>query len=1517
MQLKNMREILPNLCIDQEERNNVLVSSPIQANGDKVNQPSKHRSRSCSQVTEPEGGKPSLVLCKNCSSLFEPLSQFPKHDQLRRTEEKNAFLCSRCSLSLSSCFSNMNGAINSTNIDEKKYISDKMERKTAKTIALEKYHCDKCRFTTKDHLLYQKHALLHEEIKFICSHCNYVSYTKGEFQRHLVKHTGTFPYKCEYCEYGAVRNDYIVKHTRRVHEGTHEIHHADIINKNQSRHSMHKEKTSARKSSFQKISNSSTVLACHDIQSEALSTGCLYSSVEYNKLESFVKESDVKLNTNGGSLLKDEEDRNLEVELVSPLNEPLLPDMTLTAVAPPDLVIPSHSFAQLVEVKVIDGKRQLVLKLFPQNERCFELVNTETCTSISGQILHELNNSVFDEQSGPLITNSAYEDTSQMYCSSLTPKSEDNMKNSSGFCSDSCSSNMKLISALVNHTMEEEPLKDICFKSSVTNGFSETRDIHSSEVKGGHQFYVMNKLAESSSDKTSTCISLFSAAPSKDDIAQMALESKNDYCSSQVDLSIDKDAGNKDSLDTIHTSFHSCLSNAYLTKEPVKISATEIDSSFCKSVCSPLDDNDNDFSLYQSPDDVFSFPVAHLEEQYKEVNMNISEGPYISSVFSLSSIENIPEGIEWNENLPSKTEPRTLSSGSTFVTHCSMMPPPSVLLAKSVHSNDSDLMNGSVSTDGHFDCQPSCLWKGNFTQKDKNIFLPKVHHADNCTSSDIGKYVDEHFNLKTNRDACLPKQIICPVVCKQKHNSEADLSPSCILHLSKTEENLLANKLKTSETLPKNCGGNGDVLEPAVSNVGKKNHSNANRNFNVVHCSKEAYSVIEQNENGQNQSLNRENAELSSQVPDLLCSINHLESHLLPKENEMANDQLPTTAAAGLQSTEKDQLHLENEPCLLPKENEMPDNQLPTTAGLQSTEKDQLHLENEPRLLPKENEMANDQLPTTAGLQSTEKDQLHLENERCLLPKENEMPDNQLPTTAGLQSTEKDQLHLENEPRLLPKENEMANDQLPTTAGLQSTEKDQLHLEYEPRLLPKENEMANDQLPTTAGLQSTEKDQLHLEYEPRLLPKENEMANDQLPTTAGLQSTEKDQLHLEYEPRLLPKENEMANVQLPITASLQSTEKDQLHLENEPNSVMKYTMLVNETDQNMFHQDLGRPNEPSRKEQLHFSQAPPQVHGVKSKRGLAKNVNIGNPVFIPKGTVLRVVNSNSNNSGEMDRSTSISVHSVNCSETLLPRPVPFTISEKLVDLSLSMKNELYKFRNPRRSFSHKLGQELDLKLSLKKCTTKLDGKCDNLNKQKVELKRPASPQNKIKQIRSEDHFQKKKVKLQLDKGDVCNEKEALTRARRLRLMPVSASQLIKCPRRNQPVVVLNHPDVDSLEVVNVMKTISKYKANVLKVILSERTIYCLGIKQYQKRLMYQSWEVKTPAKELKMKLKKVHKSYCRETSGITDDSLLNVFKCWFCGRHYENQEEWISHGQRHLIESTRDWDNLFPSEIHN
>lgn len=78
--------------------------------------------------------------------------------------------------------------------------------------------CAKCRFTTKDMDLFQRHVSHHKEVTFSCALCSHVSYSKTESQKHVVSHTGSYPYRCSFCSYGAVRRDYMVKHIQRIHK---------------------------------------------------------------------------------------------------------------------------------------------------------------------------------------------------------------------------------------------------------------------------------------------------------------------------------------------------------------------------------------------------------------------------------------------------------------------------------------------------------------------------------------------------------------------------------------------------------------------------------------------------------------------------------------------------------------------------------------------------------------------------------------------------------------------------------------------------------------------------------------------------------------------------------------------------------------------------------------------------------------------------------------------------------------------------------------------------------------------------------------------------------------------------------------------------------------------------------------------------------------------------------------------------------------------------------------------------
>ncbi|XP_066478042.1 zinc finger protein 518A [Tiliqua scincoides] len=170
----------------------------------------------------------------------------------------------------------------------------------------------------------------------------------------------------------------------------------------------------------------------------------------------------------------------------------------------------------------------------------------------------------------------------------------------------------------------------------------------------------------------------------------------------------------------------------------------------------------------------------------------------------------------------------------------------------------------------------------------------------------------------------------------------------------------------------------------------------------------------------------------------------------------------------------------------------------------------------------------------------------------------------------------------------------------------------------------------------------------------------------------------------------------------------------------------------------------------------------------------------------------------------------------------------------------------------------------------------------------------------------------------------CRPKVSKDTVRILKLLPFNSKQLVKCPRRNQPVVVLNHPDADVPEVVNVMKTIAKFKGHVLKVSLSKRTIDALLEPDHYNNSLYiisndlsrrkrRMLKPVSPVKErfvLKLTLKKTSKNNYQIVKTTSDNTLKTKFSCWFCGRIFDNQDNWVGHGQRHLMEATRDWNSL-------
>ncbi|NXY88587.1 Z518B protein, partial [Alcedo cyanopectus] len=1062
-----MREILPRLYPGQvNDKNNSLTTSPEQTYEDKTNLSKGNDDQSCCyQGTEAETTKFSLINCIKCKSVQKiSMQDTEKQTTLGWTEEKN-FICKKCS-NTPPAFNFVSESANAVDCGK---CERKSPSKTQKTFKVKnflpgKYYCDKCRFSTKDPLQYKKHIGQHEQIKFICSHCSYISYTKGEFQRHLVKHTGTFPYQCEYCEYGAVRHDYIVKHTRRVHE-TPPKRLSNIIIKH--KHKRSSESTLFEKQKYDKmpfqneLSHLSSSMVC-EIPGKGIKTARSSHDVECSVNPASVQDKTV-LEVSEISVC---ENQSVEVEVYSPKTEPLQPGMPLTVIAPSELVVPSNCLAQIVEIKIVDGTQQLVLKLIPMKET--------TCKPVNG--------------------------------------AEEELENQG-----------------IERPAEGKKM------SSVSQNELLTMEVNVDKLSS-----VSNQLNLGSTyNKNSECLSFSDSQLSDSNSVSIQREDPSKLRFHLV-RGIDVNSG------VIELCAPSLVMNSTEKKSDLQTSSWKADR---KKLC-----------CYEEVMDTPPPNYAALSEG--NISMNISVESAQKDKNSTSSV------LKQKDTLPLKKdkECRSLPFGST-------------------------------------ETQLAC--KG-FDKK-------------SATSSEAGK---NFHDTKTP-----PCEDVTSGFSKVKRAETVSQKNSCLLESLELQK--MENKGITSE---------GPVISSVFSLSSGAENVPEDVRWDDTTCNKKSAT--------------------------LLCS-------------KIA--QLMSAAESNVKS-----------------------------------------------------------MPL-----------------RC-----------------------------------------------------QASSKKVL--------FPQKNSTSCERVVSATEVQKS----------------------SSFPLLHGGDS------------------------------------------------------VISSEEQN---------NE----QVLAFART--------SKSRVTKNSHVVTPVFIPKGTMLRVLNTTSSqNSNGIEKSSEASAPSASCNEMFLPRPVPVSASETLCS---KLPRSPHQSEPNAEARSVSLRQRPKREASIKnnsKQTGALFQKSSDVGKQsKPYSKSQTGPRNKAKQA-SIRELPKRKARTRSDTSS-SSDMSYLWTARHLRLVPLRTDQLIKCPRRNQPVVVLNHPDVDSPEIINVMKTINKYKGQVLKVVLSERTSSCLGVKRYRKRLTLQNVETGNQPKKqstLKMKLKKTHKNNYQVVETSPAETFPCLFKCWFCGRVYMDQEEWISHGQRHLIEATKGWDVL-------
>uniref|UniRef100_A0A3Q2XIV9 Uncharacterized LOC109523080 n=1 Tax=Hippocampus comes TaxID=109280 RepID=A0A3Q2XIV9_HIPCM len=163
----------------------------------------------------------------------------------------------------------------------------------------------------------------------------------------------------------------------------------------------------------------------------------------------------------------------------------------------------------------------------------------------------------------------------------------------------------------------------------------------------------------------------------------------------------------------------------------------------------------------------------------------------------------------------------------------------------------------------------------------------------------------------------------------------------------------------------------------------------------------------------------------------------------------------------------------------------------------------------------------------------------------------------------------------------------------------------------------------------------------------------------------------------------------------------------------------------------------------------------------------------------------------------------------------------------------------------------------------------------------------------------------------------CRQPAPKSLQRTLKLIAMNPSQLIRCPVRDQPVVVLNHPDADIPEVARIMNVVNRYRGEVQKVVLSQRTLNALSAmtngthetNHYMDAQSQPPWCGENLVQErfvLKLRLRRLSRKKYEVVGAVSPNrKVAKKFRCWFCGRVFENKEMWLVHRKRHLMEWKR------------
>ncbi|XP_051899522.1 uncharacterized protein LOC127585857 [Pristis pectinata] len=1748
---------------------------------------SDHRKGCGRQITE------VLMFCVKCKDVQKfSFTELKEHCQQKHPDDKPMFVCSRCGftvydverMNVHAISHKVDSPLSTGPGDGKEDWSSNVEGKQHKTRHLkpDTLYCNKCRFSTKDPLQFQKHTLRHDEIQYKCGRCNHVCYTRGEFQRHSVQHTGTFPFKCRYCDYGAVRKDYVVKHTKGVHR--------DIVKNGGSVLVLPMRK--GHKKAFPKPNNdlkgkqttttqneNSANMTLNDQMSDSVNlapnpngTSCQVQDLDIAVLP----QTDLTGSGENKSWDKTVEyakhlncfptdARKIRLQVLANSKHTVQPGTPLTLVAPAQVVIPSNCLAQLIEIKSVNGKQQLVFKLIPQASAAACPVlgsdTSESATFSSQEIQQNVNIEIANQQKNSMSSNSPTFLTKNVD-HNLFPHFDhlnegfDADQNGMEINTKTIYSNSQSLGAMTrsSSTLEFRNNSSLKWKQKVTadqlqvresittdsawglrqNGFvspdvlgktvhclqrgvlddkatvpnlnldtqeiinqvdnesltfSGCKEMQKSKIPYLTNEVVTSKGQESLSNgeqpflsrfnntclevtsidktfekpfaqlpkvmqvlpntsvrlcdrqligsgcktairsveslpfdgtKTNTqlCIKPVCTSPDTGTTTQLQMSStssrnntssSSQSCGLQMTPNFSPLQPSLVSKATNHPEYLKCQRTEIVNKQPINLEACKIRSQNQSMRCAAVQNFRNTSApclLPQGYNEVHhigsSFSALRKCEKNRKMpdlplqQLNALERREIDANDSIKSGHNnqilvtkTQKDLQKNTNCPNSAGApinlfTTKSTSSLAVMNkihddSELVKEGSLYLNPDAQYAQGTLQDTTVNADLS-DFSNHCDLEGNESPEDHLVdtqwpIISSVFSL-SCGTNVVPESIRWDNDQDNTRPSFASAQILKPHLCSLIQADSTSLSNAL-------EERSSLKGCHITEPLsrknPEHISKSGDVclsttevqsvvsgspfkvsrdrnlaeclsLLPPVSPIEIQDSSSAHRfeQFDDdVQMIQDAYSLysgeFSLNQNSSNVCLGQSPTSSNNTAVE---HSTHVNSFVQIKQ---LSSMLSSTENSSTDVTQNHQTKLVSPPKL----NVL--NLSPDDVSIQNKSLPNIPLSDGLGKPSISHNISSSFLlsPSPSGV-TTNAFKEHVQNQVDLAKI----------CEPNASSSEGDSFH-----QNICHFSEEVQKDMPITSAVTSSVKlcHQFSLENKDSLFSSScNFCTNSKnVNSTSAAEKLEQvphsfDQTQKLAEELTLPPATKLQNILLSSSfsAGNQSSH---TKVQLKPpgnisrthsMLSPSINQGRCFPLPGDASNQTKcVNDLVNLQNtdeiknnKPNCLWESGSGSVSMGQNVLNplSQLQSTSEISSlctsafpvcsmKTQVNHESTSSPHHQIKDPDCSRHEATYK---VVSSGIVLRVLNAADDSK---QKTSTVSCQTVNQSQNLSvfysssvlestarksDMQAPLVTKKRKEPESVNNCSSKAKYQANRNCDTSVLVDQpnvfntTSIKLVARQKSQQL--KCN----EELPSKRRCTRKGKADQVQHNALIKKieKKDNLVPVATDTC---ELLKTARKLRLKPFNDSQLVKCPRRNQPVVVLNHPDVDVQEVTNVMQTIGKYRGHVLKVVLSERTVISLNLKKKQQRqevgnqsISHDKWhncKVVSPAKErlmLKMKLKKIHKNNYQIVKHTQNEHLQFKFHCWFCGRMFCDQEEWIAHGQRHLMEATRDWNDV-------